>query len=124
MSPPRATVAAEDASSKLSTSAGSARLTELAAGRDANLRQVRGEPLLQTVRGTRGEQGRPRHPAAELDQQRGAVDVGPGTGERRRRAARALGIAHRADQDDLRVRRLDQSAHRAGLTAALLVTAR
>ena len=86
--------------------------------------QVRGQPLLQLA-APPAEASRvgPRRPAADVDQQRRPVDVGAGAGERRGRAARALGGADRGDQDGRRIGGR-VGAHRAGLALAELVTAR
>jgi hypothetical protein len=49
----------------------------------SQLRQVHGQPLLQLTRPTRGDQGRPRRAAADVDQQTWAIGLRAGTGKRR-----------------------------------------
>jgi hypothetical protein len=98
-------------------------VANLTAGGDARPGQVGGEPLLQAVRSAGGEQRRARRPPSHVEQQRRAVRIRSGASEGRGSAARALGIAHRRDQDDLRARGSLGDGNRAGLTLAVLVTA-
>lgn len=55
--------------------AGESEVAGLPARGRAQLRQMSGEPLLQLAGGGGGDQGRPRHPTADVDQEAGPICI-------------------------------------------------
>ncbi len=75
-------------------------MTGLTPGGSSQPGEVERKPLLELARPTGRDQGRTGWPAADVDQEAGAVGLGAGTGKRRGGGARAARRADRGDQDD------------------------
>jgi hypothetical protein len=63
------------------------------------LRQVHGQPLLQLAGTARGDQGRPRRAAADVDQQARTIRLRRRADQRRRRGPRSAYRANRGDEN-------------------------
>lgn len=62
--------------------------------------QVHREPLLEFTRTARGDQGRTRRPATDVDQETRPVELRAGTGECSGGLSRAARFPHRGDEDN------------------------
>jgi hypothetical protein len=101
----------------------SCQMTDLAPRRDAGSRQVDNQALLQSTGRLRGDQGRPGRPAAQVHEQRCAVDVGGSAGKGRSGGSRPFGTSDRGDQNGRGIIGALEP-HRTVLAAAELLTAR
>jgi hypothetical protein len=80
--------------------AGNREVTRFAPRSDAQLWQVRGQPLLQLTGPARSEQGRPRRPATDVDQQARTIWLRPSAGERRGCRPRSIRGTNCRGEDD------------------------